>query len=318
MTWKKHALFLLIAGTVIGCKKDDGDGLVSIPPRDIDEVALENDAEIQEFLQTHFYNYEDFLNPPVGFDYSIQIDTIAGDNSGKTPLANQVQALVLNVDNVELGLEQVSGEVPHTLYYLSIRDGEGPIPTVADSVLVQYEGSLLDGTVFDGVSNYIWQHLPNYLRGYSNAVAQWHSATLEGLEQFGDGTSRYNNSGIGLVIMPSGLAYFNSAKGTIPAYAPLIFKIEMGLIVEGTDADGDGIPSIMEDLNGNKYLYDDNTDKKKEESGFGRVLIPNFLDADDDGDGTPTRDEIEIVNGVISFPDADGDGIPDYLDADTK
>ena len=318
MTWKNYGLAVVAVGVLLGCKKDEDDGLVSVPPRDIDEVAIENDAEIREFLQTHFYNYEDFITQDAGFDFTIRIDTIAGENADKTPLIEQVKTQVLTVDNEELGLEETSGAVQHTLYYLTVRDGEGPMPTIADSVLVKYQGSLLNGTVFDGVSNYIWQHLPNYLRGYSNAVAQWHSGTQDALVQFSDGTSRYANAGIGLVIMPSGLAYFNDSKAAIPAYSPLMFTIEMGVIIEDTDADGDGIPSIMEDLNGNKYLYDDNTDKKKEESGFGRVLIPNFLDSDDDGDGTPTRDEITIVDGVISFPDSDGDGTPDYLDPDTK
>jgi hypothetical protein len=318
MTCKKYCLALLLLGLVWSCNKDDDNGVVSVPPRPIDEVSIENDTEIQEFLRTHFYNYEDFLNPSQDFDYAIRIDTLAGENADKTPLLEQVLTQTITVDNDELGLSEVSGDVAHTLYYITVRSGEGPTPTVADSVLVRYEGSLLNGTVFDGVSNYIWQHLPNYLRGYQNAISQWKSGTQEGLVQSGDGTSRYTNGSIGLMIMPSGLAYYNDAKAAIPAYAPLIFKVEMGLIIEDTDADGDGIPSILEDLNGNNYLYDDNTDIKKEESGFGRVTIPNFLDSDDDGDGIRTRDEISIIDGVLSFPDTDGDGIPDYLDPDTK
>ena len=39
--------------------------------------------------------------------------------------------------------------------------------------------------------------------------------------------------------------------------------------------------------------------------------IPNYLDSDDDGDGTLTRDEVSDPN---SLPDADGDGIPDHFD----
>ncbi len=48
------------------------------------------------------------------------------------------------------------------------------------------------------------------------------------------------------------------------------------------------------------------------------TIIQIFLDPDDDGDGRPTRDEI-IINeyGTITFPDTDGDGIPDHLDADS-
>ena len=90
--------------------------------------------------------------------------------------------------------------------------------------------------------------------------------------------------------------------------------IDLFTYVEETDHDGDGIPSIMEDLNGNGYLFDDNTDDDLEPFN---VFIPNFLDPDDDGDGIITREEI-IFNpdGSLTFPDSNGNGIPDYLDKD--
>ncbi len=319
MTLKKYGVVLIVAATLFSCSKDDNNNVISVPPRDLAEVAAENDADIRQFLQTHFYNYEDFASPPAGFDFRIRIDTLAGDNTGKTPLIDQMESEVVIVNYEQLGLSGDSGDVPHTVYYLAARDGEGLSPTIADSVLVRYEGNTLDGNTFDGVSSYIWQHLPNYLRGYQIAMSAWNAGTDDQLAQNPDGTSRYANSGVGLMVMPSGLAYFNSSPASIPAYAPLIFKVELGKIVEDTDGDGDGIPSILEDLNGNNYLYDDNTDKEREEKGFGAVLIPNFLDTDDDGDGTRTRDEIVInEDGSLTFPDSNGNGIPDYLDPDTK
>ena len=46
--------------------------------------------------------------------------------------------------------------------------------------------------------------------------------------------------------------------------------------------------------------------------------LPNYVDADDDGDGRPTADEIEIdEDGNITYPDSDNDGIVDYLDSDS-
>lgn len=74
--------------------------------------------------------------------------------------------------------------------------------------------------------------------------------------------------------------------------------------------DNDGIPAILEDINGNGDLTDDDTD------GDG---IPNYLDADDDGDNILTKDENPDPNGDGSPADAldtDGDGIPNYLDND--
>jgi uncharacterized repeat protein (TIGR01451 family) len=44
--------------------------------------------------------------------------------------------------------------------------------------------------------------------------------------------------------------------------------------------------------------------------------IPDYLDADDDGDGIPTADEDTNGDGDPTNDDTDGDGIPDYLDAD--
>lgn len=74
--------------------------------------------------------------------------------------------------------------------------------------------------------------------------------------------------------------------------------------------DNDGIPAELEDLNGNGNLEDDDTD------GDG---IPNYLDADDDGDNVLTKDEKPNPNGDNDLSDAldtDGDGIPNYLDDD--
>ena len=108
------------------------------------------------------------------------------------------------------------------------------------------------------------------------------------------------------------MAYFNNSPSSlIPSYSILMFKVELGLYVEDTDLDNDGIPSIEEDLNGNGYLYDDNTDED---------TFSNFRDADDDGDGVSTKREISDDNGNIikPYPDKDGDGIPDYLDPDTN
>ena len=77
--------------------------------------------------------------------------------------------------------------------------------------------------------------------------------------------------------------------------------------------------TIEEDLDGDGYLYNDNSDAKEEEDSGILVRFANFLDLDDDQDGTPTRDEIEIDNeGNVSFPDGDGDGVPDYLDPDNS
>lgn len=90
-------------------------------------------------------------------------------------------------------------------------------------------------------------------------------------------------------------------RGRVSNKASVYFNIEIHPL---TDSDGDGVPDIVEDLNGNGNPCDVDTD------GDG---IPNYLDPDDDDDCTPTAEEI-AENGR-EF-DLDGDGIPNYLDPD--
>ena len=74
--------------------------------------------------------------------------------------------------------------------------------------------------------------------------------------------------------------------------------------------DDDGIPAELEDINGNGDLTDDDTD------GDG---LPNYIDADDDGDNVLTKDEDPDPNGDNVLDDAlntDGDDTPNYLDPD--
>ncbi len=327
----KRFLLLLAAGALfISCGNDDNSGIQVEPPRLLAEVAPENDAEIQEFLQTHFYNYEDFAAPPAGFDFRIVIDTIAGENADKTPLVQQVRSLTVNVSSFELVLSEEENDIPHTLYYLSARPTNDEVtdlkescpecfPTVADSVFVRYEGKLLDGTSFDSALNTpIWfdlarlQDLTQGFRGFTEGMPFIQKG--ENIIENGDGTVTVENYGVGLIIFPSGLGSFNRINPQIPQYSPLMFSIDL-FTINDTDHDGDGIPSIEEDLDGDGYLYNDNTDLDSEV-----VPFANFQDADDDGDGVSTRDEISDENGniIIPFPDSNNDGTPDYLDPDTN
>lgn len=300
---------------LFSCSNDDSNNFEVVPPRRLSEVVDEDAAALQEYLQTHFYNYEDFENPPPGFDFRIVLDTIAGENADKIALINrpELESLTLSVSSEDFNLDD--GEtIDHTMYYLKARDGVGDIPTTADSTFVRYEGSLLNSNIFDATATHTWQYLPFFLRGYREAVSKFR--TGDGIVVNPDGTTEISNAGIGLMFLPSGLAYFNAFVPGVPQYSPLIFKVEVGLYVENTDYDNDGIPSIMEDLDGDGDVTNDNSDAEQERA-TGALTLANHLDSDDDQDGTPTRDEIIIdEQGNITFPDSDGDGIPDYLDRD--
>ncbi len=316
---KRICVVLFGIGLLAGCGEDDGIDVEILPPRDLDEVAADNDAEIREFLQSHFYNYEAFENPPAGFDFKIIIDTLAGENAGKIPLIEQVESVGITVTNEEMGLEE-QPDVVHTLYYLIAREGRGENPTVADSAFLTYRGTLLDNRDFDGsFAQPLWFDLARIqgplqgARGFAEGMPFFKASS--DISTNPDGTVTSIDGGVGMIIMPSGLGYFNAPPtNAIPSYSPLIFFVEL-FIKEETDHDGDGIPSIQEDLDGDGYLYNDNTNETQERETVGGVLRVNFLDPDDDGDDVPTREEIIIQpDGTLVFPDSNGNGIPDYLD----
>lgn len=315
----KNACLLFGAIVVFASCSDDDDGpeVEVVPPRLLSEVALEDDAEIVEFLKTHFYNEEEFQNAPEGFDYKIKFDTIAGANSSKPSIYDSPNLITETISVASSDFGRDDGEVvSHKLYTLIARQGEGGIPTIGDNSFLQYEGLLLGGKIFDGATQqpvrfYLGE--PGLRVGFAKAMLKLKTGI--GPVDNVDGTISYTEYGIGAVFMPSGLAYFDQPAGLIPSYSPLIFKLDALDFEPNTDIDGDGIPSILEDLNNNGNLNDDNTDADTEAIN---ARIPNHYDPDDDGDGIPTRDEIDLDadGNFVGFRDTDGDGIPDHLDND--
>ncbi len=294
-------MICLTAFVVFSCNKEDDDSPEIIPPRDRGEQAIVDDQALIEYLSTHFYNYEEFENPDEDFDYVVRFDTIADENQGKTPIIDSDKLLTKTVNY--RGVDQ-------QLYVLVAREGAGEKPSFADSTLVSYQGELLDGSVFDSrLKTPTWFNLTAYVQAGVNGnsiIPGPVEGFAEGLEEFRaasgfvvnpDNTIKWNNDfGVGAIFMPSGLGYFSSPQSGIPAYSPIIFAINMYRVNEA-DHDRDGVASLLEDLDGDGDLFNDDTD------GDG---LPNFSDADDDGDGRLTKDELG---------DKNEDGIPDYLDS---
>ena len=293
-------LYLFLAAFTISCDKDD-DGPEVAPPRDRGEQEIADQAALNEYLDTHFYNYEEFQNPPADFDYRIQIDTINEANADKIPLSAS-PLLVPKTFTFE--------GVDYTLYILKVREGaaEQPQPKFSDSTYVAYEGELLNRTTFDSSESPVWFDLTRTIAGFGQGLTEFSGAS--GFEVLPDNTVQWNNDyGIGAIFMPSGLGYFSSFQEGIPTYSPLVFTFHLYAVNEA-DHDQDGVPSWREDLNGNQILLDDNSDTDN---------APNYLDRDDDGDFIPTREEISDEDGNIIFPypDSNNDGTPDYLDINT-
>ncbi len=312
---KFFILSFISALTLISCDEDDNGNAPEFEERDTEEQAIADEDSINNFLDTHFYNYEEFENPSDDFDYMVRLDTIAGENADKTPLSEEENLIMKTV---------VNNDVEYSMYVLKVREGEGQQPKFTDSVFTTRKIELLNLSVAENNTSPEWGDLAgliirnqnnqlssignNLERGFKEAITNFKGATEYDVNL--DGTIKWSNDyGIGAVIIPSGLAYFSGSQPSIPAYSPLIISFKLFLMNE-TDHDRDGIPSYMEvDGEGYDALYEYDTD----EDG-----LPNYSDSDDDGDGKPTRDEINInEDGSIEFLDANGDGIPNHLDPDT-
>ncbi len=294
---KKSVLLISTILFITSCSNDDNNvnTIIDLEPV-LDQYILENDS-IVTYMKTHFYNYEDFQNLASNSSVDLVIDTIAGDNSNKVSIFDQVTTFTVDIvdENDEI--------VPHNMYYIINREGNGQNPSVADSVFVSYKGFRpYSDDVFDSKPFPVWLDNVYNIRGFKEFTSFLKRGDVI---INNDGTYDFENFGIGFVIMPSKLGYYDNSTSKIPAYSPLIFQVNLHTL-NVTDHDLDTISSIEEDLNRDNNLFNDDTD------GDG---IPNFQDIDDDNDGILTKDEYD-QNGDNVPDDSDNDGIPDYLDSD--
>jgi FKBP-type peptidyl-prolyl cis-trans isomerase FklB len=103
------------------------------------------------------------------------------------------------------------------LQYQVLKEGNGKKPSVKDTVMCHYEGTLIDGTVFDS----------SYQRGepatfpLQQVIAGW----TEGLQLMQEG-AKYR------FFIPYRLAYGEGGAGaSIPPFAALIFDVELIQVV---------------------------------------------------------------------------------------
>lgn len=336
----KFSLVLVaILVSFISCGDDDDDNTVDFEIRDRTEQQVIDKDSIISYLTTHYYN-SSFIASTSNAKYTdIVITELPQDTDGNYLAMPNPDENTLLLDAVDV-FTSTYLEVSYEYYILRLNEGGGESPKFTDAIRVRYEGSsVASESVFDTSITPITLSLQGNgfttfgtVKGWQLVMPMFNSASDF---TFNNGSVNYNDFGLGVMFIPSGLAYFAGSTTGI-SYDNLIFKFEL-LQMEELDHDSDGIPSYIEDLDDNLDVDDDDTDED---------LFPDYIDNDDDADGVLTLDELipteyivdtnmgeeeptlglneyeisrSTTNGVIkintvTIADDNEDGIPDYLD----
>ena len=103
--------------------------------------------------------------------------------------------------------------LPSGLQYQVLKEGNGKKPSATDKVVCHYEGTLIDGTVFD--SSYQRNQPATF--GLNQVIAGW----TEGVQLMQEG-AKYR------FFIPYNLAYGERGAGAqIPPFAALVFDVEL-------------------------------------------------------------------------------------------
>lgn len=134
----------------------------------------------------------------------------------------EVKSLAYKAENVTWLAENAKKDgvvvLPSGLQYKVIEQGDGPVPTNDDMVTVRYEGTLIDGTVFD--SSYKRSPDTSDFRP-TQVIKGWTEALT--MMPVGSTWELY---------IPQELAYGSRQAGSIKPYSTLIFKVELVKIAE--------------------------------------------------------------------------------------
>jgi hypothetical protein len=352
MNLRKISFVILgVITSLYSCGNDDDDGGSRFPPPATfeEQQAIDNEV-IETYLRTHFYNAADFSTA----ESTARIEELQIiDSVGIEELPTGFVRLFDDIIKETL----VFDDIVVCYYYLNLNQGAGTNrPTFADRIRVQYQGiRLSDGDIFDDrLASPTSFDLTSTIIGWQAVFPNFNAS--ENFTTGEDGFVSFNRPGMGVMFIPSTIGYLTEDAST-PANIrplvrePLIFKFELLQVFEN-DADEDGIPSHLEDLNNDNTFNltgtEDNTDGD---------LNPNVDDPDDDNDTVMTIDEItvsfieaesraavlalaedlddnqvlanfieevrgtdgEIINfrgRVITFLDTDSDGVFNHLDTD--
>ena len=153
-----------------------------------------NNAEAQSLVQAFFKEQEDKQRA-------------AAAEAGKVAKAAGEAFLTKN------GKKDGVVTLPSGLQYQVLKEGDGKKPSATDQVVCHYEGTLIDGTVFD--SSYQRNQPATF--GLNQVIAGW----TEGVQLMQEG-AKYR------FFIPYNLAYGERGAGAqIPPFAALVFDVEL-------------------------------------------------------------------------------------------
>ena len=317
---KFKCYFILLITTVsfFSCTKNNTD--TTVPPRDHAVQYATDNADIEEYLKTNYITVID--HPGFQDDQDVTITKIPDGGVQPSIMSYLNSATYPRLMVREVSKDLLIHNVAYKIYYLVLRPGVGQAPTNVDGVLASYHGeylvrtattgtlTALTSTLFEEVQ-YPQQFLSLFstISGWGEIFPQFKTGTNT---SNADGTVNHSDFGAGVMFLPSGLGYFSSGSTAIPAYAPLVFNFKLFEIqrLDHETSNGiatpDGVPSYLENISGDGYMYDyrntlnyssSTTINPNDTDGDG---IPDFLDSDDDGDGVSTKTEIKGNNGVLT------------------
>ena len=99
------------------------------------------------------------------------------------------------------------------LHYKILDQGNSEFPVIGDTLSVEYIGQLLNGSEFD--------------RNNTNQPFEFILGSGQVIEGWEIGVPYIDESGTGILIIPSGMAYGKSSSGSIPENSVLIFRIKL-------------------------------------------------------------------------------------------
>ena len=333
--FSKIIVLFTIAITIVSCSNGSSK---SEPLRDYAEQNVKDMASIETYMKTHYME--------VSADQDVTFTLVTDPTSpSQVSIWDQTTYPILTRN---ITVTQNNNDISYKIYYLQLRQGTGPnskSPCNVDKVLTAYRGEYIytDTETVSGVdvstikseqfeeSLYpqSFFNLSGVIRGWSEIFPQFKTGSYSGNP---DGTVTYSDFGAGVMFLPSGLAYYSNATGGIPTYSPLIFTFKL-LEIQRTDQDGDGIPSYLEDLNHDGYVYTLATGVANPDNSDGVPVqipgtnpaqyyptdeIPDFLDVDDDNDSYTTKSETSYINPndpqhIVRYYPYDGAAVDDPL-----